>query len=351
MSDLSAYVSRSRESLYFSGAAIDRHLGGFLASNHDTLRRLGQDIRSARHIYFVGSGGSFASLQTAKYLFDRTASVPSDVLMSYELLWRQPVRLDEDAVVILASYSGDTEDTVAAMHRAQQAGATTIGLIGRADSTIGRAVDHLVAYENGAIYEIPIAAVVLLAAGMSEGLPEAQAAEGLALALEAVPGLARHAVDREADQAERRGRDILKMSHIFVLGSGPLGPLAYKQAMSVIMENIRIGGTFSDASEWRHGPAEALERLRPNVIALIGTDESRDVTLRAVEFTEGQGANVMRFDATEFGPVHPLLTPLVMNPVLQWMVVWSAILRGITDLDERVFMGHNVLATVGRSWP
>jgi hypothetical protein len=40
-----------------------------------------------------------------------------------------------------------------------------------------------------------------------------------------------------------------------------------------------------------------------------------------------------------------------MNSVTQWLIVYSAILRGITDLDERVFMGHSVLATGGARWP
>jgi hypothetical protein len=37
---------------------------------------------------------------------------------------------------------------------------------------------------------------------------------------------------------------------------------------------------------------------------------------------------------------------------LQWFTVYSALLRGITDLDERVFMGHRVLATgPDATWP
>jgi fructoselysine-6-P-deglycase FrlB-like protein len=60
---------------------------------------------------------------------------------------------------------------------------------------------------------------------------------------------------------------------------------------------------------------------------------------------------VLVFDAAEFDGCHPLLTPLVMNSVVQWFVVYSALLRGILDLDERVFMGHNVLAQGGAVWP
>jgi fructoselysine-6-P-deglycase FrlB-like protein len=121
--------------------------------------------------------------------------------------------------------------------------------------------------------------------------------------------------------------------------------------MSVVMENIRIGATFSDACEWRHGPAEALERLRARFIVLLGTDASRAMTLRTIEFCRDHGSQVLVYDAAELGGVHPLLTPMVLNSHTQWLIVYSAILRGITDLDERVFMGHNVLATGGAQWP
>jgi fructoselysine-6-P-deglycase FrlB-like protein len=121
--------------------------------------------------------------------------------------------------------------------------------------------------------------------------------------------------------------------------------------MSVVMENIRIGATFSDAVEWRHGPAEALERVRGSFIVLLGTDASRELTLRTIDFCRANDSRVMVYDAAQFGDVHPLLTPVVMNSHTQWLIVYSAILRGITDLDERVFMGHNVLAAGGAQWP
>jgi fructoselysine-6-P-deglycase FrlB-like protein len=146
-------------------------------------------------------------------------------------------------------------------------------------------------------------------------------------------------------------REFLHCTHMYVLGAGPLSALAYKVALSVLMENVRIGGTYCDACEFRHGPAEALERTKPDMMFLLGTDESRSMTLRTLDFCRRNGARILVYDAAEFGDCHPLLTPLVMNSVVQWFVVYSAILRGILDLDERVFMGRNVLAQDGAGWP
>ena len=136
---------------------------------------------------------------------------------------------------------------------------------------------------------------------------------------------------------------------MYVLGSGPLAPLAYKVALTVVMENIRIGGTFCDAMEFRHGPAEALERSQFDAMVLLGTDESRPIAQGTLDFLERHGARTLVYDAADYGEIHPLLTPLVINSMTQWFIVYSAVLRGITDLDARVFMGHGVLTDA--PWP
>ena len=58
------------------------------------------------------------------------------------------------------------------------------------------------------------------------------------------------------------------------------------------------------------------------------------------------------FDAADHEGLHPQLAPFLLLVPLQWFTVYSALLRGITDLDERVFMGHRVLATgPDATWP
>ncbi|GAC1669917.1 MAG: SIS domain-containing protein [Candidatus Dormibacteraceae bacterium] len=352
MSELADYVARAKKSLYFSAAGIATDLRVFLEAESSSCDQVGAEyLAGADHLFLVGSGGSFASLQTAKYILDRMLDIPADVLISYELIWRDHCRLGPDSVVILASYSGETEDTVAALRHARERDAKTVVIVGKPDSTMAREADVVIPYDSGAIYEIPIAAICLAAAGAASKRGQGHLVNTLREDLAALPDVLTRTLAEEEGNAEERARELLHAQHIYVLGSGPLSPLAYKLAMSVVMENVRIGASFSDASEWRHGPAEALERMRGNFIVLLGTDDSRGLTSRTIDFCRAQGSAVMVYDAAEFGAVHPLLTPLVMNSHTQWFVVYSAILRGITDLDVRVFMGHNVLAEGGAGWP
>jgi fructoselysine-6-P-deglycase FrlB-like protein len=351
--DLQRYVDHALESLYFSGAHIDAHLTAFLADQSDACVAIGRGLQGkVAQIYLVGSGGSLATMQTAKYALDGILDVPTEAVASYELIWRRASRLGPDAVAVFASYSGETEDTVAALRHARSQGARTVAIVAKPDSSMAREADIVIPYDSGAIYEVPVCALIRIAVGLTEGTSATRGASELSRAVDALPAALRRTLDIEATRAEARARELLHDQHVYVLGSGPLSPLAYKLAMSVVMENIRIGATYSDACEWRHGPAEALERLRGTFIALVGTDESRAMTLRAVDFCRANSSRVMVYDAAEFGDdVHPLLAPIVMNSHTQWLIVYSAILRGITDLDERVFMGHNVLATGGAQWP
>jgi len=72
---------------------------------------------------------------------------------------------------------------------------------------------------------------------------------------------------------------------------------------------------------------------------------------RVLSFVRSQGVDAVVFDAAEYGDVHPLLAPFVLLAPLEWFTVYSCVLRGITDLDERIFMGKGILAKPGISWP
>ena len=94
-----------------------------------------------------------------------------------------------------------------------------------------------------------------------------------------------------------------------------------------------------------------LDRQSADLAVLLGTDESRAMTLRTLEFARANGARAITFDAADYPGVHPLLTPFVLKVALQWFIVYATFMRGIEDLDERAYMGRQVLAEGGATWP
>src|SRR5689334_16734159 len=139
MADIEQLIAQAKTSELFSAPHLEADLGRFLTDQAEVVRALAADARSrgTQTVYFVGSGGSWASMYSGKYLCDRFASVASDVALSYDLIWRAPKRLGPDSLVVAASYSGATEDTLAALRFAKERGARTVALVKSADSPIG----------------------------------------------------------------------------------------------------------------------------------------------------------------------------------------------------------------------
>jgi fructoselysine-6-P-deglycase FrlB-like protein len=344
-------VQDAHESELFSAPHLEADSTRFLTEHRPRLLELAAEARDAgRKVYFVGSGGSWASMYSGKYLADRLTTANTDVLPSYELIWRDPTALDERALVLIASYSGRTEDTLAALRHANQRGARTVALVSNPDSPIASEAAETVAYRSPALYCLPLLAVTLFASewGRLDGSDEATA---LLEAADALPRQMGDAYRSEGERGRRLAEETFESDLLYAIGAGPLYGLAYKFGLTVFMENMRIHGSVIESAEFRHGPAEMLDRQSADLAVLVGTDESRAMTLRTLEFAQSRGARAIVFDAAEYPAMHPLLTPFVMKVALQWFIVHATLMRGIHDLDDRAYMGRQVLAEGGASWP
>jgi fructoselysine 6-phosphate deglycase len=352
MPDLAPLVEQARRSELFTAPILEQDTARFLAIHGERLRELARRDRGAgiRQIYFVGSGGSYANMWSGAYLMRRFTTVAAESMISYQLVWESPRALGSDAVAFFASYGGGTEDTLEAIRFAKARGARTVALVRRADSPIGQLADETIAYESTDLYGLPLAAVYLYAMehALHDGWSEA---EQVIRSLYALPPVLGAAYRRDEAAGEALARELLPSQVLYCLGSGPLHGLAYKFALTVFMENIRVHGSFIEASEFRHGPAEMLERQRPDMFFLVGDDETREMTLRSMGIAKERGARVVALDIRDYPGVHPLLAPFVLLIPLQWFVVYSALMRGITDLDERVLMGRRILSAGGAVWP
>ena len=356
MALLDELVDNAIASELFTSPRIEGDLGAFLSEQSPALRALA--VRAAGgafdRVYFVGGGGSLANMVSGQWLMDRFGGPPAQAFPSYELTWRDPAGLGPRSLVFLASYSGATEDTLAAMRYANGRGAHTVALVRRRPSPMAAEASEVIDYDSTALYDLPLAAVMVFAFELAIRIGSPRAAEAAA-ALEdlgRLPAILGGVYRDARDSALADARAFLSANLLYCVGAGPLAGLAYKFALTVFMENIRVHGSFIESSELRHGPVEAFERQRPDMVFLLGTDESRDMTERAIAVSKAAGARALVLDAAAYPSVHPLLTPFVLMIPLQWFTVYSALLRGITDLDERVFMGHRVLALgPDATWP
>jgi fructoselysine-6-P-deglycase FrlB-like protein len=353
MGDLRQLVEQAKQSELFTSPHLATDLARFLDERADQIRALAAEAvsSSVEQIYFVGSGGSWSNMFSGKYLMDRFTTIPADAVTSYELTWRNPPRLNAKAWVFLASYSGSTEDTVAALRHAKSKGARTIALARRRASVMAREADVVIDYESTALYLLPLAAVYLFALEVARLQGRADAVtvlDGLASLPPVLGRVYRESEARAAELAEQYADSSL----MYVVAAGPLYGLAYKFALTVFMENIRIHGSVIESAEFRHGPVEMLDRQRADMVFLLGTDETREMTQRVIDLVRGRkNVRTIVYDMADYPDVHPLMAPFVFLIPLEWFTVYSALRAGIHDLDERVFLGRGLLAKGQATWP
>lgn len=350
---LEQFVEKARQSSLFTAPVLGPHLERFLKDESDAIRKLaGRAVsEKVQHIYWVGCGNSWVNLHPGKYLLDRYTSLTSDWLTAYEFVWRDPARLGKNAWVFVSSYSGATEDAVVALRHANSRGAHTIAVVNQADSLMGREAGEVIAYQSKALYILPMAAAYLFALEVAR-LQGVRGIDEIVRGLHALPALlSQQYIDEEAP-ARKLAEEFVNERLFYTLGCGPLYGLAYKFGLTVFMENMRVNGSFIEATEFRHGPVEMFDREKPAVVILMGTDASRPVVERVRRICELNSAHLLVFDAARYPDVHPLLSPFVLMIPLQWFAVWSSLMRGVEDLDARVLMGRGILGKgQGVTWP
>lgn len=346
-------LHRAIASDFFTAKVLESDLARLHNERGDEARQLGAWLRAQgiARVFFVGCGGSYALLYSGEYLFNCLTRVPAQALTAYEFTGRASPAVDENALVVLASYSGDTEDVVAAQRFARKRGATTVAFTRTLNNTMAREATHAIAYESIALYAAPMLLVYLLALEWARLDGSTVATDALA-ALDSLPAVLGE-VYRATEAPARAHAERLRTATVFyVLAAGSLYGLGYKFALTVFMENIRVHGSIIHSAEFRHGPNEMLNRDTAPMVFLIADDEQHEIGERVLTFVRGQGVDVVVFNARTVAPtLHSLLAPFALLIPLEWFTAYSCALRGIVDLDERIFMGKGILAKPGSSWP
>ena len=353
MTDLTSLIEQAKQSELFTAPRLEADLAAFLADQSDRITALAAEAveSGVRQIYFVGSGGSWSAMVSGAYLLNRFSTLPSEALTGYDLIHRAPRRLDANAWVFVASYSGNTEDTVAGMRYAKSRGARVIGIARRRDCAIAREADVVIDYDSTALFILPLATVYLFALEVARLGGDADAAAAIE-GLRALPPVLGQVYRESQPRAEMLSEQFADSTLLYAVAAGPLFGLAYKFALTVFMENIRIHGSIIASDEFRHGPVEMLDRQQADMVFLLGTDDTRPMTQRVLDLVQGRdNVRTIVYDVAELADVHPLLSPFVLLIPLQWFVVYAALRAGIHDLDERAFLGRGILSQGGANWP
>ena len=101
-----------------------------------------EEILSFEQIYIVACGSAWHVGMDAQYVLEDMARIPVRVELASEFRYR-PMALNQNALVIVISQSGETADTLAALRLAKEKGMTTLAIVNVVGSSIAREADKV----------------------------------------------------------------------------------------------------------------------------------------------------------------------------------------------------------------
>jgi glutamine---fructose-6-phosphate transaminase (isomerizing) len=261
--------------IYEQGAAVADTLAQWRAGGASVAGSLlARDrIRSLRRIVVVACGTSYHAGLAGRNAIEQWARIPVEVEVASEFRYRDPI-LEDGALVVAITQSGETADTIAAMRLARSRGAPVLTVTNAATSQATRESDAVLFTRAG--LEIGVAAtktfvaqvallyeLALYLAQLRHSQPDVSAAN-LRAELESLPRLIDDLV-ASVDGPIRELAQRLAFSPFFLyLGRRSGLPVALEGALK-LKEISYIPTDAYAAGEMKHGPIALLGPQTPVV--------------------------------------------------------------------------------------
>ena len=100
------------------------------------------EIKNFEQIYIVACGSAWHVGMAAQYVLEDIADIPVRVELASEFRYRK-MPVNQKALVIVVSQSGETADTLAALRLAKEKGITTLAVVNVVGSSIAREADKV----------------------------------------------------------------------------------------------------------------------------------------------------------------------------------------------------------------
>ena len=327
----------------FSAPVVADELKRMANEKRTQLASIAKEIhdRKPTSIVYYGSGGSSSALFSGYWASLACLKQPVNYLLAPDITASEPPLIDEHCVVIGASYSGKTVDTLRAQRWILDRKAPLFSITRKPDAELAKGSTWAMTYESVALYSSPAFLTMLLTVELAklrgEWSPEMERFEK---ALEDLPALLHKIYEPSRQLAEEKAKELTD-GKLVLLSGGASTMLGYMFAYDMFGEFLKAYCAFIHTGEFRHGPLEIIREGEPTMLFLLGNDKSRPIAQAGVQFSQRNGAKVVPFDLKELAPdAHPLLDALLLYNAQLWLLYYMACNRNI-DLDHYKYM-HQV---------
>ncbi|MGH8476517.1 MAG: glutamine--fructose-6-phosphate transaminase (isomerizing) [Methylococcales bacterium] len=303
-------------------------------------------------VQILACGTSYHAGLVARYWFEAIAGVPCNVEIASEFRYRDPV-LSPNTLIVSVSQSGETADTLAALHEAKRLGAKhSLAICNVMESSLVRASDLLLMTRAGP--EIGVAStkafttqlvslmLLVIALGRRFKLDPVEEKK-IASQLFSLPARVEDVLALN-DQIEALSKRFADKQHTLFLGRGSHFPIAMEGALK-LKEISYIHAEAYAAGELKHGPLALVDAEMP-VIAVAPNNPLLEKLKSNLEEVSARGGQLIVFadetlkvESTE--NIHVLrvtqteneMSPVIFTVPLQLLAYHVAIIKG-TDVDQ-----------------
>ena len=309
------------------------------------------DFRDVDRLTLVGCGTASLAAYVARYWFESLAGLPCDLDVASEFRYREPP-LSPKSWALFVSQSGETADTLAALHYARDKVAKTIGVVNVGTSAIARDADIAlptlagievgVASSKAFTCQLAVLAVLALKAAHDRGrLTDAELRAHLD-DLRALPGLLNQALGI-SDECRRLAGWLSEAQDVLYLGRGALYPVALEGALK-LKELSYIHAEGYASGELKHGPIALIDRNVP-VVVVAPRDALFDKTVSNMQEVKSRNGRILAVvtegdqqvkkiadNVLEIPRTLNALVPLLSVVPLQLLAYYVAVDKGL-DVD------------------
>ncbi|MCH5333357.1 MAG: glutamine--fructose-6-phosphate transaminase (isomerizing) [Agathobacter sp.] len=258
-----------------------------------------EEIRAVKKIHIAACGSAYHTGVTSKYVFEGLARIPVEVDLASEFRYRDPI-LEEGALVIVISQSGETADSLAALRLAKDRGITTLGIVNVVGSSIAREADKVmytwagpeIAVATTKAYSCQLVAQYLLALKFAQvrgQITDEQLGEYLH-EMEILPNQIESLIDNK-HKIQKFANRYVAAKDVFFIGRGIDYAISLEGSLK-LKEISYIHSEAYAAGELKHGTISLIED-GTLVAAVVTQEELYKKTISNIVEVRSRGAYVL----------------------------------------------------------
>ena len=285
------YAHYMLKEIYEQPDVLQRTLMAYLSADKTCVKLPAMNIDwcQIERLTIVACGTAYYAGLVAKYWFERIARLPVEIDIASEFRYRQ-APFPKNSVALFISQSGETADTLAALHYAQLQNQYTLGIINVATSSLARSVDiplltHAgveigVASTKGFITQLTVLALLTLEIARQRGHVDDQGMQNYCQSLTTIPLYLKEILEQRTT-IKTLAHSIKNAQDVLYVGRGTSFALAMEGALK-LKELSYIHAEGYAAGELKHGPIALIDHHVP-IIAVAPYDELFHKTASNIE--------------------------------------------------------------------